>query len=66
MGAFTRPDSPWWWLFLETAPPGAQKERTAIRVGTTTAQRHDSRQLAVDVYHASSCRRSIASASSST
>ena len=51
MGAFTRPDSPWWWLFLETAPPGAQKERTAIRVGTTTAQRHDSRQLAVDVYH---------------
>ena len=51
MGVFTRPDSPWWWLWLETAPPGQQKERTAVRVGTTVAQRRDSRPLALDVYH---------------
>jgi len=51
MGVFTRPDSPWYWLWLETAPPGLQREKTAVRIGTTTTQRHDSRQLAEDVYH---------------
>jgi integrase len=48
MGVFTRPDSPVWWLYLETTK---QKERTEIRIGTTTAQRHDSRKLAEDRYH---------------
>lgn len=48
MGLYTRPDSRYWWLWLETT---GQKERTDIRVGTTAAQRHDSRQLAEDRYH---------------
>jgi integrase len=48
VGLFTRPDSPYWWLFLETTK---QKERTDIRLGETTAQRKDSRKLALDRYH---------------
>lgn len=51
MGIFTRPDSPWWWLWLETAPQGQQREKTAVRIGSTTSRRRDSRQLAVEVYH---------------
>lgn len=51
MGVFTRDDSPWYWLYLETAAPGQRKEKTTIRIGTTTAQRHDSRKLADDLYH---------------
>ena len=45
---FTRPDSPYWYLWLETT---SQKEKTDIRIGTTAAQRHDSEQLASDRYH---------------
>jgi integrase len=48
MGVFERKDSPWWWLWLETS---RRKERTDIRLGTTTAQRHDSRKLAEERYH---------------
>jgi hypothetical protein len=48
MGIYTRPDSPYWWLFLETT---SRKEKTDIKVGLTTAQRRDSRQLAEDRYH---------------
>lgn len=48
MGVFERPDSPWWWLWLETS---RCKEKTAIRIGITTAQRKDSRRLADDLYH---------------
>jgi len=48
MGVFQRPDSPVWWLWLETT---RQKERTEIRIGTTQAQRADSRKLAEDRYH---------------
>jgi hypothetical protein len=51
VGAYTRPDSPWWWLWLKTAPRGQQKERTTVRVGTTVAQRRDSRRIAEDFYH---------------
>jgi len=51
MGVFTRRDSPWYWLYLETAPPGQRKEKTKVRVGTTTTQRHDSRALATEIYH---------------
>lgn len=51
MGVFTRPDSPWYWLWLETAPPGQQKEKTAIKIGTTVTHRHESKQLATAVYH---------------
>jgi len=48
LGVFTRPDSPWWWLYLETTK---RKERTKIKIGQTTAQRHDSRRLANELYH---------------
>jgi integrase len=48
VGIFTRPDSSWWWLYLET---GRTKERTDIKIGKTTAQRHDSRLLAEQRYH---------------
>ena len=51
MGVFNRPDSPWWWLWLETAPRGQQKEKTKIRVGTTVTERHDSQKLAEQLYH---------------
>lgn len=51
MGLFTRPDSPYWHLWLETAPPGRQKEKTAILVGTTSEARSVSRALALDLYH---------------
>lgn len=50
MGVFTRPDSPWWWLYLENAPPGQRKEKTAIRIGLTAADRRDSRKLVEQVY----------------
>ncbi len=48
MGVFKRPDSPYWWLFLETTKT---KEKTELKIGTTTAQRRDSRKLAEDRYH---------------
>ena len=48
MGIFRRPDSPYWWLWLETT---RQKERTDVRIGTTTTQRKDSRKMAEDRYH---------------
>lgn len=51
MGVFSRPRSPWWWLWLESAPRGHEREKTAVRIGKTTAQRHDSRALAETVYH---------------
>jgi integrase len=51
MGVFCRPDSPWYWLWLETAPKGQEREKTEIRIGTTVAQKHDSRALAQDLYH---------------
>lgn len=48
MGVYSRPDSPWWWLYLETTE---RKVKTDIKIGKTTAQRHDSRKLADDLYH---------------
>lgn len=48
MGVFARPDSPYWWIFLETTK---QKERTLFKIGTTHAQKRDSRKLAEDRYH---------------
>jgi integrase len=50
MGIYTRPDSPYWWLWLETAPPGEQKLSSRIRIGTTVAQRKDSKRLAEEDY----------------
>lgn len=51
MSAFRRPDSPFWWLWLETAAPGLKREKTSITVGRTTAQRQASRVLAENLYH---------------
>lgn len=48
MGVFTRADSPYYWLWLETTH---QKERTDIKIGETVTQRRDSRALADDRYH---------------
>lgn len=48
MGVFSRRDSPYWWLFLESTK---HKERTDFLIGETTAQSHDSRKLALDRYH---------------
>jgi integrase len=48
MGVFSRRQSPWWHLYLETT---RTKEKTKIKIGTTTAQRRDSRRLAEDLYH---------------
>lgn len=47
MGIYTRPDSPYWWLYLETTK---QKERTDILIGETAAQRKDARRLADETY----------------
>lgn len=51
MGVFTRTDSPWLWLWLETAPPGQQREKTKFKIGTTAAQRLDNRRAAEELYH---------------
>lgn len=48
MGAFTRPDSKYWWLYLETT---RHKERTAFLVGKTKTQQRDSKILATTRYH---------------
>jgi integrase len=48
MGVYARPDSPYWWLYLETTH---QKERTSFKIGDTATQRRDSRRLAEDRYH---------------
>jgi integrase len=47
MGIFKRPDSPYWWLWLETTK---QRERTPILVGETASQRADNKRLAKDAY----------------
>jgi len=51
MGVFTRPDSRYWYLWLETAPLGQRREPTRIVVGDTVAQKTDSRRLALQLYH---------------
>jgi integrase len=48
MGVYSRGDSGVWWLYLEITK---QRERTEFRLGTTAAQRRDSRRLAEDRYH---------------
>jgi integrase len=48
VAVFSRPDSKWWWLYLETT---REKEKTDILIGQTASQRRDSRKLADDRYH---------------
>lgn len=50
MGVFSRPDSKYWWLWLENGPQ-PRRVKTKILIGTTKAQQRDSRQLADEVYH---------------
>jgi len=47
MGIFKRPDSQYWWLYLETTK---QRERTPILLGDTITQRADAKRLAKDAY----------------
>lgn len=51
MGVHQHARSPYWQLWLETAPRGRQREGTKILVGATPAQRRDSLRLAEEVYH---------------
>jgi integrase len=51
MGVMKRSDSPYWWLWLEKAPKGHQKESTGILIGETITQRKDSKALAQHLYH---------------
>lgn len=51
MGVYRRPDSKFWWLWLETAPKGQQRVNTKIVIGTTVGDRKESRRLADAVYH---------------
>jgi hypothetical protein len=48
MGVYARPDSLYWWLYLETS---RRREPTKFLVGTTAALRRDSKRLAEDLYH---------------
>lgn len=51
MGVFSRPDSRYWWLWLEGAP-GQRRVKTKILIGTDKTERRDSRKLAEEVYFA--------------
>jgi len=50
MGVFTRPDSPFYWLWLETA--ARPKVNTKIPIGRTDVARKENRLLAEQAYHA--------------
>jgi len=47
MGVFKRPDSPYWWLYLESTKT---REPTPILLGDTISQRADAKRLAKDAY----------------
>jgi integrase len=47
MGVFRRPDSPYWWLYLESTK---SREPTPILLGETLTQRADAKRLAKDAY----------------
>jgi integrase len=49
MGVYQRPESKYWWLYLETSK---ERVRTDIPIGVTAAQKKDSKALALEVYHA--------------
>lgn len=51
MGVYRRPDSPYWWLWLET---GSQRMRTAILIGD---DKKASRAAALEIYHAEMLQR---------
>lgn len=47
---FVRPDSPYLWIYLPTAPKGQQKAKTALLVGATITEKRDNLRLAELVY----------------
>lgn len=51
MGIYERDRSPYWWMYLETAPPGERYQSTKIRKGFTATERKASRALAETLYH---------------
>lgn len=51
MGVYVRPDSTFYWLWLETAPKGQQRKKTKILIGTSPADQKASRALADQLYH---------------
>jgi hypothetical protein len=53
MGAYTRPDSTFWWIYLESSK---QREPTPIPVGKTTEQKRLARVSAEALYHRRSVR----------
>ena len=48
MGIFTRPESPYWWMYLEVIK---RKESTHIAIGRTVTQRRDSKRQAEELYY---------------
>jgi hypothetical protein len=58
MGAYTRPDSTFWWIYLESS---GKREPTAIPVGSTRDQKRLARLAAEALYH----RRMVEDGSSS-
>jgi hypothetical protein len=48
MGVFQRPESRFWWIYLE---PLKRKIATKIPIGRTAAQQRKSRRLAEDLYY---------------
>ena len=48
MGLFKRPESKFYWLYLETT---RRREPTKILLGDTASQRKDNKALALEVYH---------------
>ncbi|HMJ82996.1 MAG TPA: tyrosine-type recombinase/integrase [Vicinamibacterales bacterium] len=47
MGVYQRPESKYYWLYLETTK---QKERTDVLIGETAAQKKDAKRLAEETY----------------
>lgn len=53
MGVYRRPDSKYWWLWLETT---GQRMKTAFPIGVTATAKKESRAAAEDAYHAEMLR----------
>lgn len=58
MGLYTRPDSPFWWCWLEGAP--RPRVNTKVLIGTDPEQRKANRALAETIYHAQMANRARA------
>lgn len=52
MGVYRNANSQHWWFYLESAPPGQRKRRSAFLVGHTKTAQKASRAAAEEAYHA--------------